>query len=264
MLALFCFLSKLIYKDTIFEDIDRSSKGKVDTPVGNIQALSSKTPTSINSDLSIQNFDFSYGWNILSKSKLGFTHREEFGYMLPITSLVPQSCWEENKHYFKEGTELRKTLCRNGIPIFVNGKDDVSKLRKRGRRAEDFTVLQHVRRVLSEKDIEKLQRWVTLAHIPQEYKKSDFQGMDSLKDVEAFFLLKKCGYKWSGNCYIVPNETSSVSSLEGLSMSLLRSHVCQNGILGNVDALDVEEQVRVILWASCEPYHHEILYVVFN
>jgi hypothetical protein len=114
-----------------------------------------------------------------------------------------------------------------------------------------------------QKNIDKLQRWVTLAHIPQRYNKSDFKGIGSLNDVEAFSLLKKCGYKWSGICYIVPNNTSSASSLEGLSISQLRSHVCQHGILGSVDALELEEQVRVILWASCEPYHHEILYVIF-
>ncbi len=238
--------------------------GELEVPSGNIQTLSSESPTSVDSDLSLQNFDFFYGWNILSKSKLGFTHRDEFGYMLPTASFIPQSSWKENIHYFKEGMELRKALCQNGIPVIVDAKDDTSKVSKRSRRTEKLTLAEHVKNVLSTKNIEKLQRWVTLAHIPPKYNKSDFKGIGSLNDVGAFSLLKKCGYKWSGIYYVVPNETSSASSLEGLSIAQLRSHVCQHGILGNVDALELEEQVRVILWASCEPYHHEILYVIFS
>jgi hypothetical protein len=217
------------------------------------------SPESVQTELSFTNISFSYGWNILSKSNLGFSYRPEFGYLLPMASLIPETSWKENIHYFKDSSELRKSLCRDGIPILVDGPDNARKLPRRARRDEESTLQEHVSKLLSAKNIEKLQRWVSLAHIPQEYDKPHFQGVPSLTDMEAFALLKNCGYKWHGNRYNIPNV--SMSSFEGLSLHILRSHVCRYGIMGKADALALEDQVRVILWSSCEPFYHQILYV---
>lgn len=217
------------------------------------------SPESIQTELSFTNFNFSYGWNILLKSRLGFSYRQDFGYILPIASLIPETSWKENIHYFKDSSELRKSLCRDGIPILVDAREGASRLSRRPRRDDESTLQEHLRKVMSDKNIDKLQRWVSLAHIPQEYNKPNFQGIPSLNDLEAFALLRNCGYKWQNSKYIVPNV--SIPLLEGLSMHMLRSHVCRYGIMGNADALALEERVRVILWSSCEPFHHQILYV---
>ena len=222
------------------------------------------SPASVLSDLSCLNTEFGYGWEILRKNpQSGFSFRADLGYILPDATLLPESQWKENKHYFKDGSDLRKSLCRDGIPVIVENMDTVtSRLSKRARRDEPDIVEEHVLKVFSEDDVEKLQRWVTVAHMPQNYKAKTFSGIPSLSDSEASKILLKCGYKWNklGFGYSLPEKTSE-SDVNVLPLVLLRSHVCRHGILGNVDALSMQEQVQLILWACCEPFQHSILYV---
>jgi hypothetical protein len=121
-------------------------------------------------------------------SKLGFTYRDDLGYILPVASLIPESSWKEHIHFFKDSSDLRKSLCRDGIPIIVDGIDATSKPNTRARGDEDYILLEHDRKVLSGKNIEKIQRWVTFTHIPKEYKNSTFHGIAKLKDAGAFSL----------------------------------------------------------------------------
>jgi len=223
------------------------------------------SPASVLSDLSCLNTEFGYGWEILSKNRQsGFSFRADLGYILPDASLLPESQWKENKHYFKNGSDLRKSLCRDGIPIVVENMDTItSRLSKRARRDEPDIVEEHVLKVFSEDDVEKLQRWVTVAHMPQNYKAKSFSGIPSLSDNEASKILLKCGYKWNNSAfgYSLPEKTAE-SDVKVLPLVLLRSHVCRHGILGNVDALSMQEQVQLTLWACCEPFQHSIFKLI--
>jgi len=124
------------------------------------------SPESIQTELSFTNISFSYGWNILSKSNLGFSYRQDFGYLLPMASLIPETSWKENIHYFKDSSELRKSLCRDGIPILVDGPDNARKLPRRARRDGESTLQEHVSKVLSAQNVEKLQGRAFVAYAP--------------------------------------------------------------------------------------------------
>ena len=225
------------------------------------------------SELDNTNFRFIDGWEILCKRKTLFKYQKDYGYILPTASLLAKKSWKENIHYFKDATVLRKVLCRDGIPIIVKNSEkvsnsDSSRVSKRASRntpADEQEVLaENVRKYFSDDDLDVLKRWVTLAHIPPEYAKPKFDGVQEMSDKDACSMLKKCGYKYSTiRGYILPKEYVQCNPQTDVTcltdFNVLRSHVCRHGNVGNRKELDLQDQVRLILWAASEPLSHPIL-----
>jgi len=246
---------------------NETEKGEVTSDV-----VSSNETSTLNSDLQDVFYSFEDGFRVLTntKYKLGYCYHAQYGYVLPTAKkfLLDKKQWVEGVHYFKDPTEFRKELCRNGIIIC----DDIgNNTRRDGRlpRGSSDLANKKAMELFTIEDYNKLRRWVTLAHFPPDYPERTFDGLAPLSAMEAWGLLKQCGYTYSSSAlYKLPGVDQTPKKMLNITHFVgvedIRSHVCRFGILCDKETfpLSQTDHIKVILWASSPPFTHSLFKLV--
>jgi hypothetical protein len=158
-------------------------------------------------------------------SKLVIKQHQNY-YLLPGTKSRDIKTSEVNRDYFISGKLLREYLCRTGIKVPRNSP-------------------------ISHDEKETLTRWLSFTFVPLE-NPTVVPSVPPIGDREAWSLLVKLNYRYSGVRYTLPNVNLRASrGGAGIFESLpeLQQYICRNGVIPHED-VSKEEVLRLALWAS--------------